>query len=970
MPVGSTRRGAGGDGLLLPEAPSALSPAAAGRLQNIRTANQGVAGAVTNLPTAEHQTNVARDAVVEPQAEQDANAQHDVVAAVDDRPPPSPEIEAACARIRQVIRDKRPPDEDKLVDAKPRDMAQEAGNQMSAGVEQRAGTVRQGYADMQQNPQGTPSRTPVPATLPPERVATPPVDAAAGAPDPLHHDDVSLDSDVAAQKKHIDDAGMNTEPAKLVKDGPIGDAHGGADDLQHMAKTDPTKVLADQAAAVAHAQGDMHALQAAAEKALASARSGTVAHIATHTTGVKGGEEQQRAQAGAQMQAIFDRTQKSVDALLQPLSGNAVARWQAGVDQLSTEFEASLADVKKKIDDRHSGVFGGLTELGDDMFGLPSWVTMDYDIAEARFADGATRLITDISRDVNQVIEDCKALIQQARKDIEAVVNSLPASLQTWAQGEAAKLGQKLDQLSQHVDQTQHSLNQDLINRANGAVQQVRERVADLREQAKGLIGKIADAIVEFVKNPAKAIVDGLLRVLGIPPPEFWSLVNRLGDVIGAIAKDPVKFGKTLISGAGQGFKQFFEHFPTHLKEILLNWLFDTLGATGVPIPSDFSGPSIMSTVLAIVGIDTPMVTAMLGGEISDPDEAAEAHKELAGVLSGDPKALVALLREEFDPASLIPMIKDAAISFLIQTVITKVAERIAALLVPGGAILTAVEAIFKVLMWVVQNAARIFTLIEALVGAAAQAVAGNVAGVATAVEASLVQIIVVVIDFLAGYLGLGGLGGKLKGVIMKLSGKLKAALRKVLGAIAKRAKARAKTKHEHKKPAHDKADPTHRPKQDDRDPQKAKDDAKDPRNHQRDPDDKDPRSHKPEDDDRDPRNHRKADDDKDPRNHKHDDDGPNGKPKNKHDDDGGPNSKPKNKHDDDDDPRDRKPDKDDDKKRKQDQEDRAHVERVARRAAADGWQAAKSASTPRVVSHGEVKAAANRVARKSRGVR
>jgi hypothetical protein len=34
-------------------------------------------------------------------------------------------------------------------------------------------------------------------------------------------------------------------------------------------------------------------------------------------------------------------------------------------------------------------------------------------------------------------------------------------------------------------------------------------------QQAKGLLDKIADALVEFAKNPAKAIVDGLLRILG-----------------------------------------------------------------------------------------------------------------------------------------------------------------------------------------------------------------------------------------------------------------------------------------------------------------------------------------------------------------------------------------------------------------------------------------------------------------------
>lgn len=911
-PAAAPHRGANADGLLIPEAPSTLTPGAVGRLQTIHTNNQGVATATTTLPSGEQQTSVARDAVVEPQAEQDAHAQHGVVAAVDDRPPPSPEIEAACARIRQVIRDKRPPDEDKLVDAKPREMAQEAGNQMSAGVEQRAGTVRQGYADMQNSPQGTPSRPPVPATLPPERVPTPPVDAAAGAPDPLHHDDVSLDNDVSAQKQRIQDAGMNTEPAKLVKDGPIGDAHGGADDLQEMAKTDPQKVIADQAAAIAKAKGDMRALQESGEKALADARAGAVSQMATHTTGVKGSEEQQRAQAGEQMKAVFTRTQKSVDTLLQPLSADAVARWDAGVAQLSTDFEASLADVKRRIDERHSGVDGFFAAGWDWATGLPDWVTESYDRAEAKFGDGATNLIRDISRDVNQVIEDCKKLIELARKDIEAIVKSLPASLQTWAQGEAAKLNQQLDALDKRVDQTQKGINKDLINHANGAVQQVRERVHDLREKAKGALAKIAAAIVEFAKNPAKAIVDGLLHILGIPPASFWSMIDRLGDVVGAIAKDPVKFGKTLISGAAQGFKQFFEHFPTHLKEILMGWLFGTMGTVGVPMPTDFSGPGIMVTVLGIVGIDTGMISSMLGADVSDPAEMAEVQQELAGVLSGDPHALVNLFREHFDPASLIPMIKEAAMSFLIQALIMQVAPRIAAMLVPGGAILQAVEAIFKVLMWVINNAARIFTLIESLVATAGQAVAGNVSGVAAGIESGLVQIIVLVIDFLASYLGLGGLGSKLKGVIMKLSGKLKGVLKKVLDAIKKRAKAKAKTKHDQHKPAHDntkpdadKSDSTQNPKQDDNDPQKAKDDAKDPRNHQRDPDDKDPRNHKPDDDDKDPRH--PHDDEHDPKKRK-DHDGEPGPRTRRHDD-----HDPKHqKHDDDND--DAKQRKDDDK--------------------------------------------------------
>jgi len=330
------------------------------------------AAATTQLPTADHQTDVARGAVVEPQAEQDAHAQHGVVTEVDTRPPPSPEIEEACARIREVIRAKRPPSEDKLVEAKPKEMAEAAGDQMSAGVEQRTGEVRKGYDDIQHSPTGTPSTTPVPATLPPTKAQTPTVDAAAGTPDPLGHDDVSLDGDVTAQKKKIEDAGMNTEPGKLVKDGPIGDARAGATDLESMAKTDPQKVLADQAAAITKAKGDMVALQAAGEKALADARAGTVAHIGKHTTGVKGSEEQQRAQAGEKMKGIFSRTQQAVDQLLQPLAGNAVARWDAGVAQLSTEFEASLADGELDMADT-----GTLTEAAEALVAEPGDLTLD-----------------------------------------------------------------------------------------------------------------------------------------------------------------------------------------------------------------------------------------------------------------------------------------------------------------------------------------------------------------------------------------------------------------------------------------------------------------------------------------------------------------------------------------------------------------------------------------------------------------
>ena len=69
-----------------------------------------------------------------------------------------------------------------------------------------------------------------------------------------------------------------------------------------------------------------------------------------------------------------------------------------------------------------------------------------------------------------------------------------------------------------------------------------------------------------------------------------------------------------------------------------------------------------------------------------------------------------------------------------------------------------AIEAIYRVLKWVFQNAARIFTLIETIVNGLADIVAGNVGGFAKAVEKGLAMLIPPVLGFIADYFSLGDL--------------------------------------------------------------------------------------------------------------------------------------------------------------------------------------------------------------------
>src|SRR5262249_27243662 len=156
-------------------------------------------------------------------------------------------------------------------------------------------------------------------------------------------------------------------------------------------------------------------------------------------------------------------------------------------------------------------------------------------------------------------IMTCEAIIQDARSRISAVFAALPASLQQWAAGEQGKFETQLNALHQKALTTRDNFNKELISKASQSVQDVREQIYALREAAKGFIGKIKDAIGAFIKDPIKFIIEGLLKLLGIPPPAFWNVVAKIQKVIKDIADDPLKFAKNLLAAVGQGFQQFFD---------------------------------------------------------------------------------------------------------------------------------------------------------------------------------------------------------------------------------------------------------------------------------------------------------------------------------------------------------------------------------------------------------------------------
>ncbi|KQY42947.1 hypothetical protein [Cellulomonas sp. Root137] len=777
--------------LLMPPAPTEPGPAAKARAGGVAGGAGGAATAARTLPTAEENVADARGAVTEPVAETAARAREDLAAALGERPAPSPEIVELCERIRVAILEQRPVDEDDLLTADPTAAAQTAGETISGSVEGQVGEVQGSYADLDNPPAGSPALTPTPVVSPDPSSPGMGVDAASAAPDPIPAENLSLDADVEATDQRIADSGIDTPVTQEIPDAPFATVRDSRGELGELAAQTPQELAAEQDAAIASAQADMAELQSRATQALLAARAGTVGSVAGGQGEAVQGEEQTRDSVAQRADTIFTTAQQQVTTLLEPLSRTAMARWTAGLTRLSQEFHDSLDRVAAWIEERHSGVDGFVVGIGDAVFGLPGWVEEEYDRAERQFGDDVCELLLEISTDVNAVVAAAQAIIAQAREDIDAAFTEMEEQFPEWVAQQRARFSGMLDGLSAQATAAQTSFVRDVSRAALTAVAEAQEATEAARDAARGVLGRIAAAIEEFIDDPVKAIINGLLTLVNIPPGAFWALVARIQQVASDIADDPVGFANNLVAGIKQGFQQFFDNFGTHMLAGFWNWLFSGLEAP-IPMPTDFSPRSLFTFALQLMGITWPRVREILVRHVGEQNvEIIEAAWQLISLLiEQGPQGIVDMIKEQLTPEMIVQTILEAAIDYLVETLITQVVIRVIGMLNPAGAAAQAIKAIYDVAAWVFRNAARIFRFVEAVVNGMADVVAGNIGGLANAVEQSLAMLIPPVIDFFAGLLSLSGLPNQVAEVIVALQARVYSVMDLVIGFLAERGRA------------------------------------------------------------------------------------------------------------------------------------------------------------------------------------
>jgi Domain of unknown function (DUF4157)/DNA/RNA non-specific endonuclease len=790
-PAGAAPAGAAAPALppglpLMPEPAMTLSPAEQSRVTGVQHRAHATSKATTVVPAAAANVATARAAVQVPQSESNARKAEQVAADLSAREKPSVEIQALSDRIRELIRKKRPADEDAVLQSLPHELANQAGKGVADGVQRDVNATRNSYASLAASPQGPAAPTPPVIAPIPGAPPAPGIAAAQAVPDAIPADQISLDKDEAGMTAKAHDAGLDQEPAQLVTSGPIADAHAAQGDMKQQAGAGPEEVVKQQQAALEKAGAGLADLQAAAAASLREGRAGHTVGVATQQAAFKGHEEGLRDSLSKQANEKYSQARDKVEPLLRDLPKTAMDLWNARLAQLTSGFNASLQATKDKIKKRHSGFTGAFRRVGDWVGGLPDWVAAEYDAAETKFGDGVADLLLQISSTVNTIIKNANGIIDDARDEIHRIfTTNLPDEQRKWAEQQLKEFDKKLDGLHQKAETTRASFTKDLIQTAGDTVQAAREKVQKLRAEAAGIWGRFLAAVESFLDDPAKFLIEGLLDLVGISPHDFWAVIDKIRGVISDIAWHPIRFADNLMDGVGAGFSLFFEHARSHLVKGLLDWLISGLREAGIDIevPREITPRSMLGFFLELLGISWARIRKLLVAELGE-ESVALIEKSVAVIRTLKDKGISGIIDHivtMLDPKTIIDGIIDAAVTFVTEHLIVAVGKKILLMLNPAGAILAAIEAVYHVLKWIFHNAARIFHLIEAVVNGMADIIAGNTGGVAKLVEDALAALIAPVIDFLADYLGLDDLPGKIAEALKGLQAWVEDGLRAII---------------------------------------------------------------------------------------------------------------------------------------------------------------------------------------------
>ncbi len=746
-------------------APPAASPGLRHALQQI----EGVAGQARRHDPPRQLAHVAQQAAPSPVNEAASQGQARQAEVMHAAQPGKPAPQSFKALLHEKLAAIAPKSDEEMKDFKGSGKAAQLHGDLAGTVrgqqEQAAGPVA---AATSAAPPAVAAPAPGAAPPPPAPAALPAVDAAGAMPPPAPDQGPALHQGAQEADQRMAEANVTPEQLQKANDPRFSAVTTARDEVHAHAAAAPAQFEARQQATLSAATADAHAAAGAAHTALHGAHQ--AAHQAAHgeQQATMTRDAQERQQVADHIGQLYAQTKTTVEAKLAEIG--------PAVDQLFTEGEtAAHQHFVDEVDSRTTAhyVLHPFDAAVGALTGFDPALHQIFDEERQHYIDALTPVIDGIADKVEQGLKEAKDLIAAGHKAIETYVAGLPETLRaSGAQAEQA-IDARFAELQHSVDAKKEELATHLVQRYQEAQQKIDEEVKKLHEEHSGLLGGFLDKLAAVLK----AIEEFKARLQGV--------VQDAGETLDLIIKDPIAFLGHLLDALAAGFHGFVANIVTHLEQGFVAWLTGGLGSLNIHLPAEWDLKGVISLVLQVLGISWEKITGKIRAKVEKmlgPRAMRVVDKIIEyaqAAWSGGVAGLIEKLKE--DLGSLKEMLFGAIKSYLIETIVKTAIAKLVALSNPVGEIVEAVMDIYKVVMFFIEKANQILTLVETIVRSVSRIAHGDIGGAAAWVEQAMANTIPIMIGFLADLLGLGDLPNKIKEFIEAVQGAVDHAIEQAL---------------------------------------------------------------------------------------------------------------------------------------------------------------------------------------------
>ena len=555
----------------------------------------------------------------------------------------------------------------------------------------------------------------------------------------------------------------------------------------------------DKQAAVAKAQADADALNEGARKEQDD--------IVAKSRGEVAQEQEKGLKEAKEKVEAFNKEADSEQTAVKQSVDDRVLEDEKQASKKLEDAEAEAEQEKQKGEAKAKSKKKELEKDSED----ESWwdkAKSAIKSAVSAITDAIDAIFDAVRAAVKFIIEKAKeaavALIEAGRKWIVEQLDKFGKWLKEKVSKYLSAFPALAEKINAAIDKT--------VNAAKDAVNAVAKKLKDGVTALADALGKAIDSVLSKFQAGLKAAVQiagalmtgdfaeaakiafmAAMEIAGINPKPVMDFINRAGETISMIFKDPVAFFMNVVNGVKKGVQQFQKNIKKHLIGGLIGWLTGALSEVAITLPDKFDLKGIFSLVMQILGLTWQNIRAKIVKKLGPNGEKIVSTIEktvtfVKDLVTKGPIALWEKVKESLSnlKETVIGGIRD----WVVVTVIKEGIIWLLSLLNPASAIVKALKLLFDLVMFFVERWQQIVDFAKSVFDSVGELARGAIAKAANAVESAMAKSVPVIISLLASLIGLGGIGKAVKKIIQKIRKPVDKALDKIIGWLVKKGKA------------------------------------------------------------------------------------------------------------------------------------------------------------------------------------